>query len=396
MTTPWLPTRILRMFSPPSVSKDATNSIKIGILGAARIAPIAVIHPAKALPSIVVHAVAARDRSRAQKFAKSHNIPKVHDSYKSLVEDPEIDAVYIPLPNGLHFEWLLECVKAGKHVLCEKPFVSNAEQAQKVFDFLAEVNAQRQQEGKQRLVVLDAFHWRCHPLAARIREIVSSGMLGTLLSTEIKLLFPSGAIKNTDIRYNLALAGGSLMDAGCYTINASRLLCNDARPTILQAKAILASDQIDQAMTAQLQYPDGGPKSTIECNFSSGFAKFSATIKAVGERGAIEITNFIQPHIFHTLKIMTDPIRGPPPVEGPEAAASPLSKHFKNVVTEKHYGEGGYSTYFHQLRLFARAVQGEIPESDFQKVGLTSPDSSLIQMQVIDDIYRAVGLQPRP
>ena len=110
------------------------SDLRFGIIGAARIAPMALIRPARRVPGATVAAIAARDRSRAEAFATKHGIPRVHASYDDVINDPEIDAIYNPLPNGLHAEWTLKAMAAGKHVLCEKPFTANASEAEKVAD----------------------------------------------------------------------------------------------------------------------------------------------------------------------------------------------------------------------------------------------------------------------
>src|SRR5262250_2239999 len=142
----------------------------MGVLGAARIAPNALLRPARSVPEVEVRAVAARDPVRAARFAGRWKIPNVHGDYAALVADPEIDAVYIPLPNGLHARWTLAALEAGKHVLCEKPFTANAAEAERVAAAAA---------GSDR-VVTEAFHYRYHPLAHRMRAIVESGELGTI------------------------------------------------------------------------------------------------------------------------------------------------------------------------------------------------------------------------
>ena len=142
--------------------------MRIGLLGAARIAPAALMRPARVVDGVEVAAVAARDRGRAEAFATKYGIATVHDSYADVVEDPTLDAVYVPLPNGLHATWTLAAIKAGKHVLCEKPFTSNADQAR-------EVAAAADGSG---LVVMEAFHYRYHPLARRMEELVHGGELG--------------------------------------------------------------------------------------------------------------------------------------------------------------------------------------------------------------------------
>src|SRR3954449_10479655 len=134
--------------------------IRIGILGAARIAPPALVRPARAVAEVELNAVAARDPARAQAFASKHGVPRVLTSYQELLDDPDLDAVYNPLPNGLHAEWTLKALEAGKHVLCEKPFTANAAEAQTVAD-AARASG---------LVVMEAFHYRYHPLAARMVE----------------------------------------------------------------------------------------------------------------------------------------------------------------------------------------------------------------------------------
>ena len=187
-------------------------TVRIGILGAARIAPGGMIKPARNNPEAEVRAVAARDRSRAEAFASKHGIPTVHDSYAALLADPEIDAIYNPLPNGLHAEWTIAALEAGKHVLCEKPFTANATEAEAVAAVAARTG----------LVVMEAFHYRYHPLAQRMREIVESGELGTIRRVETALCFPLP--KFSDIRYQYDLAGGATMDVGSYTVHLARLL----------------------------------------------------------------------------------------------------------------------------------------------------------------------------
>ena len=136
----------------------------------------------------------------------------MHDSYAALLADPDIDAIYNPLPNGLHAEWTIAALEAGKHVLCEKPFTANAKEAE-------DVAAVATRTG---LVVMEAFHYRYHPLAQRMREIVESGELGTIRRVETALCFPLP--KFSDIRYQYDLAGGATMDVGTYTVHMARLL----------------------------------------------------------------------------------------------------------------------------------------------------------------------------
>src|SRR5580704_14814705 len=153
--------------------------LRIGVLGAARIAPAAIIGPATRTDTAEVVAIAARDRTRAQAFATKHGIGRVVDSYEELVADPGVDAIYNPLPNGLHGRWTMAAMAAGKHVLCEKPFTANADEARTVAAAQAGTG----------LVLMEAFHYRYHPLFARVRELVGSGAVGKVRHIEAWLCF---------------------------------------------------------------------------------------------------------------------------------------------------------------------------------------------------------------
>src|SRR5687768_4333668 len=187
------------------------------------IAPPAVIRPARSSTVAEVVAVAARSTERAKAFADKHGIARVHGSYEDLLADPAVDAVYNPLPNGLHGKWTLAALAAGKHVLCEKPFTANADEAAAVADAVRASG----------LVVMEAFHFRYHPLALRLPEVVAE--LGELRHVDARLCFPLPRFD--DIRYSRALAGGALMDAGCYPVNLVRLLGGE--PEVRSARALL-------------------------------------------------------------------------------------------------------------------------------------------------------------
>jgi predicted dehydrogenase len=323
-------------------------SLRIGILGAARIAPAALVSPASAHPSVSVTAVAARSPERAQAFASRHGIPKVHSSYEDLVADPDVDAVYNPLPNGLHGRWTRAAVEAGKHVLCEKPFTANAAEAREIAA-LAEASDR---------VVMEAFHYRYHPLALRVEEIVASGELGTLERVETALCFPLP--KFSDIRYDYALAGGATMDAGCYAVHMARTFGGET-PSVVSASAKLRSRDVDRAMVAELRYPSGHT-GRIECSmWSSSLLKISA--KVTGSRGSLSVLNPVMPQAFHRLSVR---------VGG-------------NRRTEKFPRRASYA---YQLDAFAAAVLDGAPVK-------TSAADAVETMTVIDEIYRAAGLPLR-
>ncbi|HEY3010440.1 MAG TPA: Gfo/Idh/MocA family oxidoreductase [Micromonosporaceae bacterium] len=324
--------------------------MRFGVLGAARIAPAALVRPAAVIDGVDVAAVAARDRGRAEAFAARHSIGTVHDSYADLVADPSLDSVYIPLPNGLHATWALAAVKAGKHVLCEKPFTSNAAQAR-------EVAAAADGSG---LVVMEAFHYRYHPLARRMAEIVHSGELGEIRLVETSMCFPLPRF--SDIRYNFDLAGGALMDAGCYAVHCLRLL-GPGEPTVTSASALtLRRDpRIDRAMLAELAFPSGASGRIRTSMWSSTLLRIGA--RAIGSRGRMTVANFAVPQLPSRFVVTVDGRR-------------------------RRERFGGEATYVRQLRAFAAAVRGE-------PANLTPPADSVATMSVIDDIYAAAGLPLR-
>ena len=145
-----------------------SDVLRIGVLGAARIAGSALIEPARLVPAVSVTAVATRDAGRAQTFALQHGIPSSYGSYEELLAAPDVDAVYVPLPNSLHATWTLRAIDAGKHVLCEKPFTSNAAEA-------LTVAAAAERSG---LVVMEAMHYRYHPLVRRMAALLADGAIG--------------------------------------------------------------------------------------------------------------------------------------------------------------------------------------------------------------------------
>ncbi|MBJ7260690.1 MAG: Gfo/Idh/MocA family oxidoreductase [Acidimicrobiia bacterium] len=330
------------------------DPIRIGILGAARIAPTALIKPARRIAGVEVVAIAARDRSRAENFAQKHSIATVHDSYEALLADGDIDAVYNPLPNGLHGRWNLAAIQAGKHVLSEKPFAANAEEAKLVA--LAATNSS--------VVVMEAFHYRYHPYIERVLEIISSGELGTIRRIETKMCIPL-PMRN-DIRYDINLAGGALMDVGCYAIHQARTLAG-SEPEVLSAKAKCARPEIDRWAKAELRWADG-LSGSIECALWSG-KLLSLTAKVTGEHGELKAINLTTPQMFHRLSVR---------------AQNP-----KNGNTSKRKEKvSGETTYWYQLQAFATAVSQGGPV-------LTPPSDSVANMEVIDAVYKAAGLSCR-
>ncbi len=326
----------------------ATAPLRLGILGAARIAPAALVRPARAVADARVVAVAARDRDKAARFAGKHGIETVHGSYEALLADPAVDAVYNPLPNALHGKWTRAALAAGKHVLCEKPFTANADEA-------AEIAAVAAGSGR---VVMEAFHYRYHPLAERARAILDAGEIGRVRHVETWLCFPLP--KFSDIRYDHALAGGALMDAGCYAVHMARFFGGE-EPDVVSATAKLRTPDVDRAMRAELRYPSGHT-GTVHCSmWSSTLLRIFARV--VGDEGELRISNPVMPQLWHKLVVKAN------------------GKSRVERVSKR-------PTYEFQLQAFCDAVLRGAPT-------LTPPSDAVANMRVIDAIYRAAGMQPR-
>jgi predicted dehydrogenase len=326
-------------------------TVRIGTLGAARITPTALIKPARQVDGVEVVAVAARDRERAEKFATKHGIGRVHDSYEALLADPDIDAIYNPLPNSLHAPWTIAALEAGKHVLCEKPFTSNSDEAE-------QVAAVAERSGK---VVMEAFHYRYHPLARRMLEIVESGEIGPVRTIETWMCVPIPLKGN--IRYRLDLAGGAMMDVGAYSVHMLRTLAG-AEPDVVRARAKHSSPGVDRWMQADVTFTDGRTGRLTCSMFSADILHIGARV--TGDAGEVKVFNPVGAHVYHRLTV----------------------RKRDGSRRRERVGVGSGSTYDHQLRAFVAAVVDDVPI-------LTPPSDAIANMRVIDAVYRAAGMEPR-
>jgi predicted dehydrogenase len=322
----------------------ATEPLRIGILGAARIAPMALLQPVRRVGNATVVAVAARDATRAQAFATKHGIPRVHGTYDALLADPEIDAVYNPLPNSLHAEWTIRALEAGKHVLCEKPFAANGGEA-------AAMAAAASRAGR---TLMEAFHYRYHALFARMRGILDAGELGTVRHLEAALCIP--ILRRADIRWRRDLAGGAMMDTGCYTMSLLRHLAG-SEPEVVSARGIWTRGGVDRWLTADLRFP-GGRTARLTCALLSA-TLIRASARVVGDAGTLGVINPIAPQFFHRLRVRTTAGRR----------------------VERVAGEPSYDA---QLRAFVAAVRDGAPFP-------TDPADAVANMRAIDAVYAAAG-----
>lgn len=328
-----------------------SSALKIGVLGAARIAPSAILKPARRNARAEVLAVAARDGERAERLARRFGIERHYSSYQDLLDDEDIDAIYNPLPNGLHGAWTVAALNAGKHVLCEKPFAANADEAQQVCD-LAEVLG---------LKVMEAFHWRYHAVTARALAVIASGEIGQVEHVESNMCFPLPMFK--DIRWQLALAGGAMMDGGCYAVSMARCFAGDEQgmPEVLAATAMEKTPGVDRYTEAQLRFGNGVTARLRTSMWSR--VLFDMSVRVQGSEGELKILNPILPQAFHRLTVVSKKGRRREQLSGP-------------------------SSYAAQLQAFV----------DHVRLGnsiITGPEYACRNMQIIDAIYRAAGLEPR-
>jgi xylose dehydrogenase (NAD/NADP) len=218
--------------------------IRWGTISTSNIGRVAVNPAIQASKNGELVAIASRDEQRAREFASKHAIPKYYGSYGALLEDEDIDAVYIPLPNSLHYEWTIKAVERGKHVLCEKPLALNASECIEM-QSAAQANQVR---------LMEAFMYRFHPRTEKVIELVQSGALGELRM--IHSAFTFRLTRPDNIRWDPALGGGALMDVGCYCVNIGRTVTG-SEPTEVSAIARWGNSGVEDQMVGRLLFENG-------------------------------------------------------------------------------------------------------------------------------------------
>jgi predicted dehydrogenase len=323
--------------------------LKIGILGAARIADDGIVDPSRVLGHRLV-AVAARDRSRAEAFAAQRRIEKVHQTYADVVDDPEVEVVYNALVNSLHAQWNQYALSAGKHVLSEKPFARNAAEASFVR------NVARTAPGQ----IVEGFHYLHHPVNQRLRELVTSGELGEVQQVDIELSITSPP--ETDPRWSLELAGGATMDLGCYVLNAARQVGRwvDEVPSVVSARAILKKPNVDASMRVELDY-SRGIRGRVQWDMDAKSRQMVWTVS--GTEGTAVVPAFAVPHMDNRIVIT----RG---------------------GTSEEQILGDQTSYTYQLAALADTLRAG---AEF----LIDVDDSVANAELIDEVYRRAGLSPR-
>lgn len=264
------------------------TKIRWGILSTAAIGRKRVIPAIQRSTNGMAAAVASRELSKAQTFAQEMKIPQAYARYEELLNDPNIDAVYIPLPNSDHAEWALRCAEVGKPVLCEKPLAGDAAQAQVMADTFA----------LRKISLAEAFMYRFHPQTERVKEIIATGILGTIQSINASFSFRVQDEQN--IRLSQSLGGGALMDVGCYCVNVMRYMFGEEP---IEAKALGRFREVDERLVGLLGFPSGG-LGHFECSLRS---YRNQRYEIVGSAGRLSVDEAFNPdhnrpsiiHLWH-------------------------------------------------------------------------------------------------
>lgn len=328
----------------------SSEPVRIGILGTAAVAVYAMVAPCRSSANVVIAAVGSRDTRRSRAFAELHGIAKVAD-YEGLIADKTLDAIYVALPNALHATWSIKALEAGKAVLCEKPLASNAHEARRSATVSRETG----------LPLVEAFHWRYHPVAARLAEIVGTRMLGEIRDISVRFRYPAIFLKPNDIRLDFALGGGVLMDAGCYCVNLLRMLLGEP-VAVRSATAMLAGPDVDVAMDATLEFSGGATGRLMTANHLLGDA-FDIECLITGDRGSAKISNPFLPHLGSHIVVFTN------------------GKEFAESVDRT-------PSYNFQMANFVEVVRRRVASP-------TPAEDAIANMEVIDAIYRHAGMRPR-
>jgi D-xylose 1-dehydrogenase (NADP+, D-xylono-1,5-lactone-forming) len=285
-------------------------------------------------------AVASRSAERAAAYARDHGLERAHGSYEALLDDPEVDAVYNPLPNSLHVAWSIRALEAGKHVLCEKPMSRHPQDVERAFDVA-------EREGR---VLMEAFMYRHHPQIVRAQELIAEGAIGDLRL--IRAAFSWAHPDPDDIRLQADLDGGGLMDVGCYCVSGARALA-DAEPERVYAEQVLGGRGVDVRMVATLRFP-GEVLAAIDCGLS--YAAHDE-LEAIGADGSL---------------FLDDPWHGRDTVI--EVRRPDHSTEHVEIVRENPYAL--------ELENFEAAVRGDAPP-------LLGRADAVAQARAIEALYRS-------
>ncbi|KAJ5103132.1 hypothetical protein N7532_003661 [Penicillium argentinense] len=397
--------RIWWAFDPPKVEKSK-DALKFGILGAANSAGMTLTIPAKMHPEVVLYAVAARDRKRAEEFAKKNDIPVVMDTYQELLDDPNVDVILVPLPNALHFEWAVKAIKAGKHVLLEKPSVSNAREAEVLFNLpeLDQPNAP---------VLLEAFHYRFHPIWSIFRSLITPA---DVVHVDTYSMIPWWMVTKDHIHFKHHLAGGTMMGMGTYNFAALRLIFDDEPVECFSVDTKAFTEGVhhdcDYEFKAKFRFPNGGigeAYSTLQGPTFWHPSYATVTHKKVEAPDAslppsqqkfvtreVTINGWCHAIFWHRVDVTeTFEIR--------DKADGKLIKKWTEKRSQKAYkprdatgeiskldGEDHWMSFRYQLEQFVNRIKGRPTQYWIER------EDSIKQMRMLDMAYEKSGLGLRP
>ena len=310
----------------------------------------------------MLQAVGSRSLDSAQAFVGTYGAATAHGSYDALVADPKVDAIYIGLPNSMHREWTIKCLKAGKHVLCEKPMASNLAETQEMFDVA-------RQAGR---VLVEAFMYRSHPQTLKLLEVIKAGAIGQVRIIRTSFNYRTTKISD-NIRFDASMAGGALMDIGCYCLDFSQLIAG-CEPKSVRAHAILHASGVDEAAAGLLEFPNG-----IMATFTCGMTvPANNTAHVCGSENYIEIPVPWKPAANGSYFVVAQAAK--PKMEGGTGGPPPQPQVVK-VPAEK-------DMYAYEADDFAACV--------FDGVSPRMPErATLSNMRILDDLRRQVGVKFR-
>ncbi|GAB5079038.1 Gfo/Idh/MocA family protein [Arthrobacter sp. AD-310] len=322
--------------------------LRIGILGAAGIAPAAVIRPARRRTDVEIVAIASRRSESARHFAESHRINRFYSDYPALLSDPGVDLVYNALPPSEHAKWSIAALQAGKHVLCEKPFAMNAEEAEQMLEAARSTGFR----------LIEAFHDRYHPLSAELDAVKASGELGEILALRADFS-TSNPFDPASLRHDPRLGGGSLMDLGCYPVHWVRAFMGE-EPAVVRASGTSNPLGADLEMAADLVFPSGAT-ALITSAMVEQPGHLNSSLEVLGTEGKLVVNNLVFPSRGHSVTLSNDGL-------------------------DRTWTVRGLETYDHQLDAIVQGLQSS-------RELLTEGRDSLSNMKVIDAIYAAAGFR---
>jgi predicted dehydrogenase len=330
-----------------------TDNVRWGILGTARITETAFLPALRGTSDGAAYAVAGRDPARTRRYAAKHGIGRALDGYAALLDDRDVDAVYIPLPNSLHAEWTIAALRAGKPVLCEKPLATTAEETERMLRVARETGA----------LLWEAFVFLFRDQTQQVLRLLRDGAIGDLQEIQVTFHYPLPGRDN--IRLDPTIGGGVLLDAGCYPIRLARLLFN-AEATSGSAVAVWAPEGVDQSSYGVLTFP-GERHLLYSCAM---FRRYNTPARLLGSSGELRLTRAFHPAPADTIELVSNGRVETLHPNREEASFTPALRHIhaalRGMEQPRHLAVDealGNALAIDMLSRSARSGRGEGPTS---------------------------------